>query len=142
MFNVCSISYSAKVNKIFEFFPRTLKNRDSSVGIATGYGLEDQGVGVRDPVGVRIFTSPSGPDRLWGPLHLLSNGYLGLFPRGLSVRGVKLTTHLQLVPMSRKSGSIYPLPHTPSWRSYYLVKHRDNFTLPMNGATVTHRRWL
>jgi hypothetical protein len=26
---------------------------------------------------------------------------------------VKLTTHLQLVPRSRKCGSIYPLPHTP-----------------------------
>jgi hypothetical protein len=26
-------------------------------------------------------------------------------------------THLQLVPRSRKCGSIHPLPHTPSWRS-------------------------
>jgi hypothetical protein len=25
--------------------------------------------------------------------------------------------HLQLVPRSRKCGSIHPLPHTPSWRS-------------------------
>jgi hypothetical protein len=32
-------------------------------------------------------------------------------------RGVKLTTHLQLVPRSRKCGSIHPFPHTPSWRS-------------------------
>jgi hypothetical protein len=38
----------------------------------------------------------------------------GLFPRGLSCRGVKLTTHLQLVPRSRKCGSI-PLIHKPSW---------------------------
>jgi hypothetical protein len=30
---------------------------------------------------------------------------------------MKLTTHLQLVPRSRKGGSIHP-----------LVKHRDNFT--------------
>jgi hypothetical protein len=28
---------------------------------------------------------------------------------------VKLTTHLQLVPRSRKCGSIHPLPHTSSW---------------------------
>jgi hypothetical protein len=39
---------------------------------------------------------------------------------------VKLTTHLQLVPRSRKCGSIHPLPHTPSWRSargqlYFLL---------------------
>jgi hypothetical protein len=34
-----------------------------------------------------------------------------------SGRGVKLTTHLQLVPSSRKCGSIHPLPHIPSWCS-------------------------
>jgi hypothetical protein len=37
-------------------------NRDSSVGIATGYGLDDRGVGVRVPVGSRIFSSPRRPD--------------------------------------------------------------------------------
>jgi hypothetical protein len=31
---------------------------DSSVGIATGYGLDDRGVGVRVAVGSRIFSSP------------------------------------------------------------------------------------
>jgi hypothetical protein len=43
------------------------KNRDSVVGIATGDGLDDRGVGVRLPVGSRIFSSPLRPDRLWGP---------------------------------------------------------------------------
>jgi hypothetical protein len=46
---------------------------DSSVGIATGYGL----AGVQVPVGSRIFYSPRRPDRLWGPPNLLSNGYSG-----------------------------------------------------------------
>jgi hypothetical protein len=41
----------------------------------------------------------------------------GALSRGLSGRGVKLTTHLQLVPRSRKCGSIHPLPHTSSWRN-------------------------
>jgi hypothetical protein len=36
---------------------------DSAVGIVTGYGLDDRGVGVRVPVGARIFTSPYCPDR-------------------------------------------------------------------------------
>jgi hypothetical protein len=52
-----------------------IMSRDSSVGITTGYGLDDQGVRVQVPVGARIFTSPCRPDRLWGPPSLLSNGY-------------------------------------------------------------------
>jgi hypothetical protein len=44
---------------------------DSSVGIATGYGQDDREVGVRVPVGSRIFSSPRHPDRLWGPSNLL-----------------------------------------------------------------------
>jgi hypothetical protein len=60
---------------------------------------------------VKNFCSPRCP-----PNHL-SNGYRGLFRRGLSDQCVKPTTHLQLVPSSRKHGSIDPLPHTPSWRT-------------------------
>jgi hypothetical protein len=54
--------------------------------IVAGYGLEDRGVGVRVPVLSRILTPPYRPDRLWGPLSLLSNGYDGgggeAFPQG------------------------------------------------------------
>jgi hypothetical protein len=50
-------------------------SRDSAVGIATGYGLDDREVGVRVPVGSRISPSPHRPDRLWGPPSLLSNGH-------------------------------------------------------------------
>jgi hypothetical protein len=40
--------------------------------------MDDRGVGVRVPVGSRIFSSPRRPDRLWGPTNLLSNGYRGI----------------------------------------------------------------
>jgi hypothetical protein len=52
------------------------------VGIATGYWLDDRGVGIRVPVGSRMFTSPRRPDRLWGPPNLLLNGYGGSFLGG------------------------------------------------------------
>jgi hypothetical protein len=106
-------SYSRHV-VIFHFplIPVETGSWYSAVGIATGYGLDDRAVGVRVSVGSRIFSSPCRPDRLWGPPSLLYNGYRRLF-----LRGVKLTTHLQLVPRSRKCGSIPPLPHMPSWRS-------------------------
>jgi hypothetical protein len=90
--------------------PLSSRSRDSVADIATGYGLDDRETGVRVPVGSRIFSSPRRPDRLWGTPNLLSNGYRGLFPQGYSVRGVKLTTNLQLVPRSRKRGAIHPLP--------------------------------
>jgi hypothetical protein len=51
--------------------------RNSAVGIATGYRLDDREVGVRVPAGSRIFSSLRRPDRLWGPPNLLSNGYRG-----------------------------------------------------------------
>jgi hypothetical protein len=50
--------------------------------MATGYGMEDGGVGIRVPVGSRIFTSPYRLDRLWYPLGLLANGNRGVFSGG------------------------------------------------------------
>jgi hypothetical protein len=41
--------------------------RDSVVGIATSSGLDDRGVGIRVPVGSRIFSSPDRPDRSMQP---------------------------------------------------------------------------
>jgi hypothetical protein len=39
-----------------------LKSRDSAVGIATGYRLDDRGIEVRVPIELRIFISPCRPD--------------------------------------------------------------------------------
>jgi hypothetical protein len=62
-------------------------SRDSVVGKATGYGMDNRGVGVRVPVGSRIFSSPRRPDEHWGPPSLLSNEYRSLFPRGIKRPG-------------------------------------------------------
>jgi hypothetical protein len=40
------------------------RSRDSAVGIATVYMLDDRGVGVRVLVGASIFSSPRRPDGL------------------------------------------------------------------------------
>jgi hypothetical protein len=58
------------------------KSRASVVGIATGYGLDDRGVGVRVPVGSRIFSISSRsslgsnqPPIQWVPRVKLSERY-------------------------------------------------------------------
>jgi hypothetical protein len=69
----------------------------SSVGIATGYGLEGPGIDSR--LGGEIFrTCPNQP---WGPPSLLYNGYRA-FPGLKSGRGVTLTPHPLLVPVVMK----------------------------------------
>jgi hypothetical protein len=78
-------------------------SRDSSVGIATRYGLECPGIESRWGEIFRTY-----PDRLRGPPNLLYNGYR-VFPGGKGGRGVMLTTHRLLVPRLRKSWAIPPL---------------------------------
>jgi hypothetical protein len=68
-----------------------------------------------------LVLGPTQPPIQWVPW--------ALFP-GVMQPGVKLTTHFHLVLWSRMRGSIHSLPHTSSWGSAYLIKHRDNFTLP------------
>jgi hypothetical protein len=68
--------------QIIVFTLYSMGSRDSVVSIATGYGLDDRGVGVRASVGSRNFSAPRRPDRFWGPPSRLSNEYRGLFPRG------------------------------------------------------------
>jgi hypothetical protein len=65
-----------------DLLPRTLTTRPQRRSICT-------------------FITVYSPDRIWGPPNLLSNDYQGLFLRGYSGLGVKLTTHLQPVPRSR-----------------------------------------
>jgi len=64
--------------------------------------------GDRIPVGGEIFRTC--PDWPCGPPSLLYNGYRVTFPGVKSVRGVTLTPHPLLVPLSRKGRAIPLLP--------------------------------
>jgi hypothetical protein len=94
-----------------------MRSRDSSVGIATGFGLDGQGVGGRVPGRGKIFLLSTSSRPVLGPTQPLIQRAPGALSSGKSSRGVKLTTHLQQVPRSRIHGSTNPLLHTSSWRS-------------------------
>jgi hypothetical protein len=120
------MNFTAKCTNVVIYIHMYVLN---GVGIATGHGLDDVGVGDGVLVGLRVFSSPRRPDRLWGPPSLLSNVYREPFPRGLSGGGAKLTTHLQLVPRSRKCGSIHPVPHTPAWHNCLITEAQGHLYL-------------
>jgi hypothetical protein len=87
---------------------RPRKNEpDSSGGIATAYMLDDKRGRSSSPGRFKNFLFFASSRPVLGPNE----------PPIQWVLGVKLTTHLQLLPRSRKRGSIQPLPHTSSWRS-------------------------
>jgi hypothetical protein len=62
------------------------------------------------------------------PLSLLSNGGGGIFPWVWSGWGVRLITHLRLVPGLRMYGTIPPPPYV--FVTWYFVKHRGTLPLP------------
>jgi hypothetical protein len=97
-------------------YQRIRGSRGSAVGIATGYGLDDRGVGVRVPVRSRTFTSSSSA-RLWGPPNILSNGYRGPFSPGIKWHA-REAGHSPPTSAEVKKTWIYtstPVSHKSSW---------------------------
>jgi hypothetical protein len=86
-----------------------------AVVIATGYGLDDGGVGVRFQVRSRIFLFTSFRPAL-RPTNLPIQWLPAALSRGVKRQGRELTTHLKLIPRSRKYGTKESLPHTSSRR--------------------------
>jgi hypothetical protein len=109
-----------------------IKSRDSSVGIALGYGLDDRGSRVRFPAGAGNFS-------LHYRVENGSGAHPASYPMGTggSFPGVKATGAWSW-PLSsiycrgqRMSGAIPPHPQY-AFMAWCLVKHRDNFTfLPL-----------
>jgi hypothetical protein len=78
----CAYFLAFHLSSVFSFSLCLHFSRDSAVGIATGYRLDDREVGIRVPVGSRIFTSHvvqtgSGVHPTYYTL-----GTWGLFPGG------------------------------------------------------------
>ena len=71
-----------------------------------------------------FFSSPKRPDRLWHSPSLLFNRYL-VFSREKNGRGMKLTTHLHLVPRLRMSGATPLLPHGVDRDNFLLDRHAE-----------------
>jgi hypothetical protein len=97
---------------------------DSSVGIALGYGPDDQGSRVRFPEGTgtsRTALGPTQPPIQWEPSALS----LGVKRSGREAgrsfpSSVEVEVRVELY---------FHSPNTPSWRGAQLKKHRDYFTL-------------
>jgi hypothetical protein len=93
-------------------------SQDSLVGIATGYGLDDRVVGVRVPVGSRIFSTSSGP--ALGSTQPPIEWVPGPLSPGIKRPGSEAD---HSPPTSAELNKIWiytSTPHTPSWRSAML----------------------
>jgi hypothetical protein len=98
--------------------------RNSTFGIAIGYGLNGRGVGVKSPGKGKIFVSTSfrtvlGPTQ--PPIHLIPGG------SGVKRSGCEVDDSPTGVEV-KNGRAIRPLPRTSSWLSVYLIKLRHNFT--------------
>jgi hypothetical protein len=104
------------VSHLLKFNTRNIipgKSRDSEVGIATGYGLDDREVGVRVPVGSGVFSSPRCPDWLWGPIQWVP----GAVSPGVKRPG-REANHSPPTGAEVKKMLIYTSTlYTPSWHS-------------------------
>jgi hypothetical protein len=87
---------------------------------AMGWTVGVLGFDFRRGLGIFLFTTASRT-ALWP-----TQPPIQWIPGALSL-GVKLTTHLHIVPRSRTRGAIPSLPQYV-FLAWFIVKHRDNFT--------------
>jgi hypothetical protein len=73
-----------------------------------------------------LFSTSSGP--FLGSTQPPVQWIPGALSPGVKRQGREADHSPPIKPRLRKRGSIHPLPHTPSWSSAQLLKHRFNFT--------------
>jgi hypothetical protein len=96
-----------------------MRSRDSSVGIVTGCGLDDRGL--IPGRGKRFFCTAS--KAALGPPSLLSNGYRGLFRRGLKRTGREANHSPSFSANVKNGGATSPFPHSSAWCGVKLIKY-------------------
>jgi hypothetical protein len=113
-----------------------IKSRDSSAGIALGYGLDDRGSRVRYPAGAGNFSLH----------HRVQNGsgaHPASYPMGTRALSLGIKRPGREADQSPSSSAevkecvelyLYS-PNTPSWRGDQL-KHRDKFTFTYSDKKV------
>jgi hypothetical protein len=119
--------------------PHTSTNsRDSSAGIALGYGLDDRGSRVRFPAGAGSCSlhhrvqNGSGAHAASYPM-----GTRGSFPGSKAAGPWNSPLTCTYCRGQRMRGAIPPLPQY-AFMAWCLVKHRDNFTfLPLFHTSAT-----
>jgi hypothetical protein len=109
------------VRSVYAWTSAPTNIRDSAVGIATGYGQDDDGVGVKSlgrvknfhfPMSSRSALEPTQPPPIqWVPA---------------AKQQGREADHSPPTSAEVKQTWVCPLPHTLSWRSVWLVLHGDN----------------
>jgi hypothetical protein len=126
---ICHLT-SFHVQKLYEY-----KSRDSSVGIALGYELDDRGSRVRFPARAGNFSLHHRVQNGFGA-HPASYpmGTRGSFPGGKAA-GTWSSTHLHLVPRSKKEWSY---TFTPQIRLHDVVLSLEKSTFTF---TLSNESW-
>jgi hypothetical protein len=111
--NICH----ADISRIFDLFTYVMKSRDSSVGIALCYGLDDRSSRVRFPAGAGNFSLH----------HRVQNGS-GAHPASYPVVALTLGIKRPGGEADHSPPSNAEVTHPYVFMAWCLVKHRDNFT--------------
>jgi hypothetical protein len=98
--------------------------------------LDDWGFGSQQGLGIFVFTTASKP--ALGPTQPPIQWVPGAISLVVKRGGVRLTTHLQLVPRPRMCGAIPPLSNTPSRRGAKVKAQGRLYLLPVFNQAPRH----